>query len=195
MTEKKRIAIFGAGGHGKVVFDAIQACGCLQVAYIFDDNPSPHKDMFGCRIEGNRNALREHAGGIDAVVVAIGDNKARVEVADWIVRQGLALATITHPAATVSPSARIDDGSMILAGAVVNADARIGKNTIINSMAVVEHDCLVGDGVHIAPGAILCGGVQIGDFSLVGAGSVILPGVIIQPGRLVKAGSLAKSHQ
>lgn len=195
MTDNKRIAIFGAGGHGKVVFDAIQACGYLLVAYIFDDNPPTHKDMFGCRINGNRDTLLEHAGGIDAVVVAIGENKARVEVADWVVRQGLTLATIIHPSAIISPSARIDYGSMILAGAVVNADARIGKNTIINSMAVVEHDCLIGDGVHIAPGAILCGEVQIGDLSLVGAGSVILPGVTIQPGGLVKAGSLAKSHQ
>jgi sugar O-acyltransferase (sialic acid O-acetyltransferase NeuD family) len=186
-----RVAVFGAGGHGKVVVDAIERNDGLVVACVADDRPQPGALFLGHAVIGGREALLAGSGGIDSVIVAIGDNRSRLEVAGWLLAQGFVLQSVVHPAAVVAPSASIGAGTLIMPGAVVNADARIGPNAIINSGAVVEHDCDVGEGVHVAPGAVLCGGACVGACALVGAGAVVLPGVKVGPARLVKAGTVA----
>jgi sugar O-acyltransferase (sialic acid O-acetyltransferase NeuD family) len=185
---RRRVAVFGAGGHGKVVVDAIERNDGLVVACVVDDRPQPGVLLLGHAVIGGREALLARRGGIDGVIVAIGDNRSRLEVAGWLLAQGFVLQSVVHPAAAVAPSVSIGGGVLIMPGAVVNADARIGANAIINSGAVVEHDCEVGEGVHVAPGAVLCGGVCVGACTLVGAGAVVLPGVKVGAGRLVKAG-------
>jgi UDP-perosamine 4-acetyltransferase len=188
MEQRRRVAVFGAGGHGKVVVDAIERNDGLVVACVVDDRPLPGAVLLGHAVIGGREELLARRGGIDSAIVAIGDNHARVAVAGWLRAQGFVLQSVVHPAAAVSPSVSIGGGVLIMPGAVVNADARIGANAIINSGAVVEHDCDVDEGVHVAPGAVLCGGVCVGACTLVGAGAVVLPGVKVGAGRLVKAG-------
>lgn len=188
---RRRVAVFGAGGHGKVVIDAIARNDELVVACLADDRPQPGAVLLGHAVVGGREALLAHRGGIDGVIVAIGDNRSRLEVAGWLLAQGFVLQSVVHPAAAVAPSASIGAGTLIMPGAVVNADARIGANVIINSGAVVEHDCDVGEGVHVAPGAVLCGGACVGACTLVGAGAVVLPGVKVGAALLVKAGTVA----
>lgn len=183
--------MFGAGGHGKVVVDAIERNDGLVVACVADDRPQPGAVLLGHAVIGGREALLARRDGIDSVIVAIGDNRSRLEVAAWLLAQGFILQSVVHPAAAVAPSASIGAGTLIMPGAVVNADARIGPNAIINSGAVVEHDCDVGEGVHVAPGAVLCGGACVGACALVGAGAVVLPGVKVGAALLVKAGTVA----
>lgn len=189
--QMRRIAVFGAGGHGKVVIDAIERQPGLAVACVADDRPQEGACLLGHAVVGGRDALLAHRAGFDAVIVAIGDNRARGEVARWLAAQSIPLASVVHPAAAVAPSASIGEGTLIMPGAVVNADARIGANAIVNSGAIVEHDCVVGECVHVAPRAVLCGGAVVGAGSFVGAGAVVLPGVKIGVGLLVKAGTVA----
>lgn len=191
---KKRIAVFGAGGHGKVVVDAIERNAALAVACVVDDRPQPGAVILGRPVAGGREALLARRSEIDGVIVAIGDNRARMEVAGWLAIQGFALQSVAHPAAVVAPSATIGAGVLVMPGAVVNADARIGANAIVNSGAIIEHDCDVGEGVHIAPGAVLCGGASVGAGTLVGAGAVILPGVRLAPSQLIKAGTVVAGN-
>ena len=187
---KQRIAVFGAGGHGKVVVDAIERSAGLTVACVVDDHPRAEAAVLGHTVAGGREALLARSGAIEGVIVAIGDNRTRMEVADWLEAEGFVLQSVTHPAAVVALSASIGAGALIMPGAVVNAEARIGANAIINTGAVVEHDCVVGDGVPVAPGAVLCGGASVGARTLVGAGAVVLPGVKVGPALLIKAGTV-----
>ena len=116
--------------------------------------------------------------------IAIGDNAARkgeVECATG------PFATLIHETALISPSARIGEGSVIMANAIVAANARIGKHVIINHAAVCDHDTVVGDYAHIAPGAHLCGHVEVGEGALVGVGVGIAPMCKIPAWTLVKA--------
>lgn len=188
---KQRVAVFGAGGHGKVVVDAIERIADLTVACVVDDNARSGLAVLGHAVAGGREVLSARRGKIDGVIVAIGDNRMRHEVAHWLAAQGFVLCSVVHPAAVVAPSATIGLGTLIMPGAVVNAEARIGANAIINTGAVVEHDCEVGEAVHVAPGAVLCGAAVIGSGSLVGAGAIVLPGVRVGAGVLVKAGTVA----
>lgn len=189
MTE--RIFIVGASGHGKVVADAAQGQG-FRVMGVFDDAPALWGGvLLGVPVVGGRELLtdwcREH--GVTAGIVAIGDNATRLAVARTLQELGLRMVTIMHPGATVAASARIGQGSVVMAGGVVNPDCVIGEHCIINTSACVDHDCLVGDATHIAPGCQLCGGVKVGAGTLVGAGATVIPGISIGEHVVVGAGS------
>lgn len=187
---KQRIAVFGAGGHGKVVIDAIERNAGLVVACVVDDRRLPGATVLGHAVIGGREALRARRDTIDGVIVAIGDNRTRMEVAHWLAAEHFVLLSVLHPSAVVAPSAAIAAGVLVMPGAAVNAEARVGANAIINTAAVIEHDCEVGEGAHVAPGAVLCGGASVGTCTLVGAGAVLLPGVKVGASLLVKAGAV-----
>ena len=188
-TSKLRVACAGAGGHAKVVADAILSAGLDDFVGFLDDDPrSFGKSIMGFSVLDKISAWRKF--GIDALVPAIGTNRARRDV---ILREkslGAAAITIVHPRATVSKQSILHEGVVVFAGAVVNAGAIVGENVIVNTGAIVEHDCEVGNNVHLAPGCCIAGGVKIGEGAFLGMGSRILPGVRIASWCVVGAGAV-----
>lgn len=185
----KRLAILGASGHGKVVADIALAAGWTQV--VFFDDAWPQRQRNGhWDIAGNSAALVGALDGLDGVVVAIGDNATRWDKHRQLSAAGARMATLTHPAASVSPFARIGLGSVLMAGAVVNADAELGEASIVNTGATIDHDCRLGHAVHASPGVHLAGGVGVGALSWLGIGSVVVNRVQIGERVTVGAGSV-----
>lgn len=167
------LAILGASGHGKVVADAAIACG-LWHDIVFYDDAWPAKIKNGkSNIVGNSETLLNLAQKPD-VVIAIGNNQVRLAKQNELAAKGFTVATVIHPAATVSSSVMVKPGSVVMAGALINADAMIGPACIINSNAVVEHDCKLAAAVHISPGACLAGGVEVGEASWLGIGATVI---------------------
>lgn len=189
---KKKIFIFGASGHAKVVIDIVERADRYEIAFLVDDNPAlSGVDFFGYRVIGTRNDLLaglESLGGRPGLI-GVGDNRTREMIAQWLADQEIGLVSAVHPSVQLARGVEIGAGTVIMPGAVVNSDARIGRNVIINTGAVVEHDCVVADGVHLAPGAILCGNAAVGTGAFVGAGAVVVQGVAVGRGAVVGAGS------
>ena len=150
-----RIAVLGAGGHGKVVADAALAIQGISVVGFLDDDPAlAGRTFLGLPMLGAISLWQEL--DIDAIVPAIGDNRARRAVVIRERARNATVATIVHPAAVVSRRASVGIGTAVLAGAIINADAQVGENVIVNTGAIVEHDCVASDShVHIAPGCCL----------------------------------------
>jgi sugar O-acyltransferase (sialic acid O-acetyltransferase NeuD family) len=182
------IALLGAGGHAKVVYDAIRAARLAAHIIVRDDDlalqDSPFLDVRVVAPIGTLIDLPK------LVHVAIGANRARYELAERLGDAGKALLTVVHPAASVSERGEIAGGVFIAAGAVVAAASRVSECAIINHRAVVDHDCVVGRCVHVAPAATLGGGVHVGDGALIGSGAVVLPGVSIGKWAVVGAGAV-----
>jgi sugar O-acyltransferase (sialic acid O-acetyltransferase NeuD family) len=124
------------------------------------------------------------------VHIAIGNNRARAELAGKCAKAGKELVRVIHPAAVVSGYAELAPGVFLAAQSVVAPAARVGECAIINHGAVVDHDCVVGAYVHVAPNATLGGGVKVGEGALVGAGAVLLPGVSVGKRAVVGAGAV-----
>ena len=173
-----KLIIIGAGGHGKVVADAANR-DCV----FLDDNQELNDAV------GSIDQLSEIQNDGDEVVVAIGDNKKRLEVLSGISR----IATIIHPSAVISTSASMGEGTVVFANVVVNVTVVIGKGCILNTASSVDHDCVLGDGVHISPGAHLGGEVVVGDCSWVGIGASVKHGVTIGKNVIVGAGAAVVS--
>ena len=176
----EKINLFGAGGHGRVIREIVEATG-RTAGYYYDDAPRigvqdgiPVLDAAQHEMEG-------------PLIVCVGDNAARRRVAE---RLDAEFATAIHPSAIISPSSQIAEGTVVMAGAVVQAHAQIGRHCIINTGASVDHECEIGDFVHIAPHATLCGDIEVGEMTLIGAGSVVLSGVKIGKCCVIGAGSV-----
>lgn len=179
--------LFGASGHGKVIKDILNANGVKVQAFV-DDNPNVNE----C---AGRPVLHE-ATGLSPMIVSIGVNRIRKIVVDKLVANAEAtgnsieFATAIHPSAIVSPSAKIGEGSVVMAGAVINADVVIGKHCIVNTGATVDHDCVIEDYCHIAPGVNVSGATHIGEGTWIGVGSSIIQCLNIGRNSFIGAGSV-----
>ena len=186
------IVIVGAGGHGKVVLEAIRAAGEHRVVGFVDANPAlAGSTVMGVTVLGPIAGLARLRGrGVGGAVVAIGDNRVRRACADEVDAAGLDLVSAAHPAATVSPSASVGRGVLLAAGSVVAAEATVGDGAVVNTASVVEHECAIGDFAHVAPGAVLGGRVTVGSGAMVGLGSRVLPCLTVGDGATVGAGAV-----
>ena len=177
--------IYGAGGHGKVVWDAMQKSKLKCEGFIDDQVLNQWVDLpvFASSFLNDLNNIELH--------IAIGSCKTREEIVNKF--QNLKFASIYHPHAIISSRVNIEAGTFLAAGSIIGPDAKVGKHSIINHHAVVDHDCSVGDFCHIAPHVSLGGGVKVGKGVLIGAGAIILPGITIADYAIVGAGSIVTS--
>ena len=184
----RRVVVFGAGGHAKVVIATLRRLG-LFVEAIYDDNTERHgSTVAGVPIVGSVDQYA--AGEIRRGIIAIGSAEARKQIADRVSCHWL---TAVDPMACVAASATLEPGCYIAAGAVVQPDAYIGEHTIINTGASVDHDCSLGHYVHVAPGAHLAGDVTLEDEVFIGAAAACIPGVTIGQRSTVGAGGVVVS--
>ena len=183
------IHLLGAGGHCKVVLDALLMSGVSAEGITIRDGDVVRcgEKIFGIEV---RWPEFEGCGEDDWIHVSVGSGAARERLYALAAVAGFRLLSIRHPAAHVSPSAMLEDGSFVAAGAIVAPGATVGAATIVNHNAVVDHDCDVGSYCHIAPAAVLGGGVKLADRVFVGAGAVVLPGLHIGAGSIVGAGAV-----
>lgn len=189
-THRKKLALFGAGGHAKVVMDASEKQSAYNIFGLYDDNYSlKGQQSFGYPVLGTRADLIEQKLYWDALIITIGSNQIRQQLTEFFLQQSIQFATVIHPSAQISRGVTINEGSVVFATSVVNAGSCIGKGVIINTGARIDHDCKVDDYVHIAPGATLCGGVIVGSNSFIGAGATIIAGISIGKDVIVGAGS------
>lgn len=192
MTE--RCIILGAGGHARVLIEAIRASGAAQLYGILDPEQGRWgQTMLDVPILGGDELLeRMAAEGVRYFVVGLGstgNSAARQRLFKMGQDQGLQPLTVIHPTCIHSSSAVIGPGSQLLAGSIVNTGAVIGKNVIINCGAIVEHDCRLEDHVHIATGAMLAGTVHVGLGAHVGVGAAVRQRVEIGEAAVVGAGA------
>jgi UDP-perosamine 4-acetyltransferase len=187
------VIIVGAGGHGRVVADALRAAG-FEVLGFTDPAESLHGALIdGLAVLGGDGVLDPYR--LSGLELANGIGSVRVPDQRRAVQEGLAkagwrFATVIHPGATVSPSARLESGVQVMAGAVVQPGAVLGTGSIVNTGAIVEHDCVVGSFCHVASGATLSGSVHLGAECHVGAGAVVIQGVRIGPRAVIGAGAV-----
>jgi UDP-N-acetylbacillosamine N-acetyltransferase len=187
------IVIWGAGGHAAVVTDLIRRINRFRIAGFIDDMHPDRKgeDFCGAKILGGRPQLAKlRRAGVKYLLVAFGDNAARLKQAAAAKELGFTLPIVISPSADVAAGVQIGSGTVIASGAVVTPGARLGKNVIINTSASVDHHCVMADGAHICPGVRLAGGVSVGRCAWVGIGATVIEGIRIGEGSIIGAGAV-----
>jgi len=187
-----KIIIYGAGGHGKVVGDALLARKELGFVGFVDDNPGLQGTrVLGLPIFGDGCWLQQEAKRMRvAVALGVGDNFARQRLLEKCLVWGTELVTLVHPTASVSGSARLGPGTVVMAQAAINPDARTGRGVIVNTGAIIEHDVVIGDYAHVAPNAAMGGASALGDYSFLGLNAAVRERVIIGSQSIIGAGAV-----
>ncbi len=189
----KPIIILGAGGHAKVLINALQLCS-IDILGITDPDPTLiGQRILGVPVIGTDDELRNYSAEEVQLVNGLGSvglPVARRRLYDACKNAGFGFATVVHPAAVVAPDVRMGEGAQIMAGAVLQPGVCLGVNVIVNTRASLDHDCRAGDHSHIAPGVTLSGGVVLGTEVHVGTGASIVQGVRIGDCSLIGAGSV-----
>lgn len=180
----------GSGQHAAVVYEAALLSNIAISGFVtMDVDPGPR--LFDCRWLGQLEAVVDQGIGRDSqFIVACGDNSLRRKISEHVMAQGLGLASITHPAAILSPSADVGPGTVVFAGAIIGPRARLGCGVIVNHAASVDHDCKVADYANICPGARLAGAVNCGPGAFVGMNASILQGLQLGESAIVGAGAV-----
>lgn len=192
-----RVFLWGGTGQAKVVRPIVEYFGSRVVA-VFDDTPGLAPPFSDVPLHCGRDAFlrwiepqrRDDLG----FVVSIGNphGRVRLELSSYLAGFGVRPATVVHPTAWVDRTAKVGEGSQIMAGALVLAEARVGRHCIVNTKASVDHECVLADGVELAPGATLCGLVNCGVNAWICAGATILPRIRIGADAIVGAGGLVR---
>jgi len=177
VNAERKLYVYGASGHGKVVAEILRALG-LDFEGFIDDGLPVGTPVLDRTVMGPHQFLQSR-GNTCAVALGIGANATRERLAARVRDLGATLFTAVHPSAIISPSARLGSGTVVMAGAVVNAEAIVGQGVILNTRSVTEHECRVGDFAHLCPGSTLGGQAQFGRRSQLGLNaSVIHLGVV-----------------
>ena len=196
------LVLIGGGEHAGVVFEAAATDPAGWRVLGFTDPRADQDRPLATKV----TYLGDDATGLAALdrrdatdrplailaVGAVGDPAARGRLAASVEAQAawIRWAVVIHGTAWVSPSAQLDDGAIVLAGAIVNAGAHIGAHAIVNSRAVVEHDVKVGAFSHIGPGAVIGGGARIGSDVTIGLGALIRDHIAVGDGAIVGMGAV-----
>ncbi len=183
-----RLILVGAASFAEEVADLAAAAGFEVVAWI----------------EGlDRSAV---AGDHDPPILWVDDQAAfepdlpilpaigsvqRMGIVRRLVDEGRQLATLIHPTAVVSPSARIEPGCVVGPLVVVGAHSRIGEGTVLNRGSLIGHHTEIGRYSFVGPGANVAGKVTLGEQVYVGAGAIVRDHIRVGDRAVVGMGAVA----
>ncbi len=186
------VVIFGAGGLGELVHDILRyRTGCHVVGFLDSDTDLCGAKRDGLTVLGGLGDVeRLRWKGVTAAVVAIGDNRARVRIAEQLESRGLQLESAIHPLASIARSACVGRHLIIGARVSICVHAHVGDHCVISTGAIVEHDNQIGSGVFLHPAVRLAGGVSVGASATLGIGVTVIPGVSLGRGVRVAPGSI-----
>ena len=188
------LVIIGAGGHGRVCADVAGAAG-FDVVGFCDSAMNPGDEVNAIKVVGRAPAdlPSNFDVGRTLAFAALGDNARRIDVLNDLKSLGFRIPTLVHPTASLSPSADIGEGTVVVAQAAINANAKVGRGCILNTACSIDHDNVLEEGVQICPGVHSAGGVVFGEQAFIGTGASIVPGVRIGARSIVAAGAVVTS--
>ena len=191
---RKKIFVFGASGHARVVLDILDQEGKYNVVGLLDDHKPVGGVFCGRTVVGSTVNLPQltQEFAVSGVLVAVGDNWTRARVVNDIRAQcaDIEFVNTIHPAAVISPVASVAQGVVIMAGALVGPGSSIGEFCILNTRASLDHDCIMDEFSSMGPTATTGGGVHIGAFSNIGIGATVLQEISIGKHTVIGAGAV-----
>jgi sugar O-acyltransferase (sialic acid O-acetyltransferase NeuD family) len=182
-----------ADGHAKVVLEMLHAGDTYNVVGFVDDDKSKHGlEIKGIKVIGSTDQLFQLKKelGVEAGVVAIGNNPMRRSLSEKIIKSGLELINAIHPTAHFDSDVVIGKGCYIGQGVIVVTGTRIGNCVNIHTGATIDHDNIIEDGANLGPGVHTAGRVKIGRDAFLGTGAIVIPDASVGEGSVIGAGGV-----
>jgi sugar O-acyltransferase (sialic acid O-acetyltransferase NeuD family) len=190
----RNIIIIGSSGHAKVIIDIIEKENKYQIIGLLDKFKKVGEEVLGYKLIGEEKdipGLIENYGLVGGLI-AVGDNWTRKNIYEKIklIAPNFQFIKAIHPNAQIARNVQIDNGTVVMGGAVINTNAIIKNHCILNTNSSLDHDCFMDDFSSLAPNATIGGNVTIGRFSAVSLGANVIHGITIKEHTVIGAGSV-----
>jgi sugar O-acyltransferase (sialic acid O-acetyltransferase NeuD family) len=189
MPGRKKLLILGAGRLAMDVADLIDDIPEFEiVGFVTNMPPYEHNT----KLLGKQVYWVDDLDEVDhscLIACAIGTTK-RFAFIEQVEKMGFTAATIIHPSARISKTAKIGPGTIVNAGVQVATQAVVNRHIILNRGALIGPFVVIHDYAYIAPGANLAANVTVGRRTWVGLGVNVLEYMKIGEQCMVGAGTL-----
>jgi sugar O-acyltransferase (sialic acid O-acetyltransferase NeuD family) len=184
----KDLLIFPCNGN------AVEALDCLGESYrligfVDDSEDKQRAGALGYPVFSRLALTRFREAQVLAVPGSPTSYRERRAAIDGLLVDPARFATVVHPSACISRSARIGRNVLIMAGVVLTSNAVISDHVCILPNAVVHHDAVVGPFALVGSNVTVAGGAVVGENCYVGSGTSVMNGVRIGRGALVGLGT------
>jgi len=171
------VIIYGAGGLGRLVLDTLLQSDLYRPVAFLDSDRAKHGDSVdGLTILGGLEKLADlRAAGVTSAIVAVGDNRTRIDIARRLLREDFTLASAIHPSTSIAPSAFLGAHLIIGSRVMISVHASIADHCVLLAGAIVEHDNTLGSGAFLHSAVRLAGGVEIGALATLHIGACVIP--------------------
>lgn len=187
----KPIIIIGAGGHAKVLAEALRLSSRRILGFVTPDIEAG-SEFFGSKILGNDSIILDYSTDEIELVNGVGalpGKYHRWNLAAKMREKSYNFTTVIHPDAVIASDAVLEEGVQVMAGVVVQPTTTIGRDTIINTGVLLDHDCDIAENCHLSPGVVCGGGVSVGVNTHIGLGTKIIQGINVGNACVIAAGS------
>ena len=197
----KKLLILGTGGNCLDILDAVRdindAAGSPMyecTGFLDDDATKTGREFLGVRVVGT---LSDAPHFPDCFFVnGIGSSSNFWKKPMILAKTGIPadrFETLVHPTASVSRTASIGRGVVLLPHVTVATNAWIGDHVIILPSSFISHDARVGDHTCIAGGVCISGFVDVGSCCYLGTNAALRERITIGDGCLIGMGSVVLS--
>lgn len=193
LSVKKKVIIFGTGGHAVSAASLAEQCGFSVSCFV------SLQETFG-EINGQKTRSIQSfpSGSKLAVVIAVGDNYLRENLAEELIllanrkRIKLTFPNLIHPTCHIGSHAKLGQGNQLFPGANLGAHSRIEDFVILNHLSSLDHESSMESFASLAPGAVTGGRVKIGRRSALLINSAISNGLSVGSDVVIAANSFVK---
>jgi len=185
-----KLAIYGAGGLGKEIYDLAQRNKKFTEIFFVDDKniTSVYQGAQVFKFEKvkyNKNIV---------FAIATGEPFVRKLLKEKIQAKGFSLAAIVDSTAIVSPTAKLLQGVLVGAHCFISSDATIKENTFIQQLSTIGHDTIIGADCTISSLCQISGGCHVGDICYIGTGSCVREKVSVGESSIIGMGSFVHKN-
>lgn len=187
------LAIYGTGGSGRESQEIANSINMLQHRWdsiLFVDDYDFDRTLHGSDVVSFDQLCSAYSNDDVEFIIAVGEPSSRQLLCEKVQAKGFELATIVHPSAFVSPSARIGRGVLIKMQTIVSSDAVVGDNSFIQANVIVGHDVRVGAHSQISAYSHIAGGAILGSRTYLGVRSSIRECCVLGDDVLVAMGAV-----
>ena len=184
------LGIYGCGGLGREIYEIAvrrNTATSLWNQIVFIDDNKDEGNFFGTQII-QFNHLRNHKNEFECII-AVGEPSTRRKLFRKLIDEKIKLTFLIDPTATVSPTAKIGNGSIICEYSTIHTGVELGNNILIQPYCTLGHDIMVGNhsvlSTFCAPG----GGVAFGECVFVGMQSTIIEGLTVGDDAIISMGA------
>lgn len=188
----KKIVIIGASGFATEVAWLIEEINFYKLEWeilgFVDDNFRNFPEYInGYKVLGDINYINQLSDDI-FLIIGIGNGKIREKIVEKI--KNRKFATLIHPNIKISPTNKIEEGTIICSGSILTVNINIGKHCIVNLDCTIGHSATLEEYVTVLPSTNISGNVSINRCSTLGTGVKIIQGITIGKNVMVGAGTI-----